>query len=151
MSLKDRFDADLKDAMRARDQLRCDTIRSVKAAVINLEVAQTDPVADAAVEEIVTRLVRQHRESIEIYAKADRADLVGKEEAELEILLGYLPEQMSAEAIKELVQRLAAETGVTGPGDKGKLMGVLMPQVKGKAEGKLVNQVVMELLEGLAG
>ncbi len=151
MSLKERLDADLKDAMRARDRLRCDTLRSVKATVTNTEVKQGDSMADAGVEEIVARLVRQHRESIDIYTKADRPDLVEREETELEILLGYLPEQMSAETIKELVQRLAKETGVTGPGDKGKLMGALMPQVKGKADGKVVNEVVTEILEGLAG
>jgi uncharacterized protein YqeY len=151
MSLKERLDSDLKDAMRARDRLRSDTIRSVKATVTNTEVKQGDSMADAGVEEIVARLVRQHRESIDIYTKADRADLVEREETELEILLGYLPEQLSTEAIKELVQRLAKETGVTGPSDKGKLMGALIPQVKGKADGKVVNEVVTEILEGLAG
>ena len=151
MALQQKLDDDLKDAMRGRDRLRCDTIRQVKATVTNAEIQQGRSFDDPQVEEILARLVRQHRESIEMFTKGKRQDLVDKEEAELKILLSYLPEQMSADEIMALAKQAAKEVGAQGPADKGKVMGHLMPQVKGKAEGKLVNDVVMEVLAGLGG
>lgn len=150
MSLPQKLDADLKDAMRSRDQVRMDAIRQVKAAVTNAEVQQAGPLTDTQVEEIIARLVRQRRESIEMFGKGNRQDLVAKETAELNILLAYLPQQLTPDEIRALVTRAAAETGARGPADKGKLMGKLMPQVKGKAEGKLVNEIVSQVLADLA-
>ncbi|MCH7552878.1 MAG: GatB/YqeY domain-containing protein [Chloroflexi bacterium] len=136
--------------MRARDRLRLDTIRSIKALAINEEIKRGATLTDQQVEEIVARLVRQHRESIEVFSKNQREDLAAKEKLELDILLSYLPEQLSADAIRALAEEAATAVGAAGPGDKGKIMGRLMPQVKGKADGKLVNEVVMALLERLA-
>lgn len=149
MSLQQKLDEDLKNAMRSRDQIRMDAIRQVKAAVMNAEVQQ-GTLTDAQVEEIISRLVRQRRESIDMFAKGNRQDLVAKETTELNILLAYLPKQLSVEDIRALVKQVAAEVGAHGPADKGKLMGKLMPQVKGKAEGKLVNDVVSQVLAELA-
>ena len=104
---------------------------------------------DKAIEEVITRLARQHRESIEVFRQKDRAELADKEEAELALLLAYLPEQLTAEQVRALAEEAAAAVGASGPGDKGKVMGQLMPQVKGRAEGKLVNQTVTELLASL--
>ena len=150
MTLLAKMEDDLKDAMRARDRLRLDTIRSIKALAINEEIKRGAALTDQQVEEIIARLVRQHRESIEVFSKNQREDLAAKEKLELDILLSYLPEQLSADAIRALAEEAAAAVGAAGPGDKGKIMGRLMPQVKGKADGKLVNEVVMALLERLA-
>ena len=150
MTLLAKLEDDLKDAMRARDRLRLDTIRSIKALAINEEIKRGATLTDQQVEEIVARLVRQHRESIEVFSKNQREDLAAKEKLELDILLSYLPEQLSADAIRALAEEAATAVGAAGPGDKGKIMGRLMPQVKGKADGKLVNEVVMALLERLA-
>ncbi len=150
MPLRQQFDADLREAMRARDQVRMDTIRQVKATVTNEEVTAGATYDDAKIQEVMGRLVRQHRESIEQFAKANRQDLKQKEEAELKVLLSYLPQQMGAAEIMALAKQIAAEAGARGPADKGKVMGKLMPQVKGKAEGIEVNRVVTELLESLA-
>ena len=130
MSILQQLDADLKDAMRARDQLRLDTIRQVKAAATNEEIRREEALDDTQVEEEIFRLVRQHRESIEMFSKGDRKDLADKEQRELEILLSYLPEQLSPEQIRTLVGEAIEAVGASGPSDKGKVMGSLMPKVK---------------------
>lgn len=150
MSLMEKLEMDLKEAMRGRQQVRLDTLRGVKSTVMNEEIKTNKPVDDAAVLEIIGRLVRQRRESIEMFSKGGRQELAQKEQAELEILQAYLPQQMSPAELRELVQRVAKEVGAHGPGDKGKVMGKLMPQVKGKAEGKAVNDVVSEILASLS-
>lgn len=150
MSLRQQIDTDLKDAMRSRDRLRCNVLRQIKSTVINEEFKTEGEFDDAKVQEIVGRLVRQHRESIEIFGKADRADLKETEEAELQILQSYLPEQVSADEVLMLARQAAEAVGARGPSDKGKVMGRLMPQLKGKADGTLVNQVVTDHLAGLA-
>ena len=150
MSLRQQIDTDLKDAMRSRDRLRCNVLRQIKSTVINEEFKTEGEFDDAKVQEIVGRLVRQHRESIEIFGKADRADLKETEEAELQILQSYLPEQVSADEVLMLAREAAEAVGARGPSDKGKVMGRLMPQLKGKADGTLVNQVVTDHLAGLA-
>ncbi len=146
MSLLQRLDADLKDAMRARDQVRMDTIRHVKTVATMAEIKQTSALTDAQVEEIIARLVKQRRESIEMFLKGKRQDLVDKETSEIKILQAYLPQQMSADEIKAIVRKVVEEVGAKGPGDKGKVMGKLMPLVKGKADRQAVNTVVTEIL-----
>lgn len=150
MSLRQQIDADLKDAMRSRDRLRLNVLRQIKSTVINEEFKTEGEFDDAKVQEIVGRLARQHRESIEIYGKADRPELKKTEEDELQILQSYLPEQVSAEEILVLAKQAAEAVGAQGPSDKGKVMGRLMPQFKGKADGTLVNQVVTDHLASLA-
>ena len=149
MGLRERLDADLKDAMRARDRTRMDTVRQIKSTVDTEEARKGAEFGDVAIEEIVTRLARQHRESIDVFRQKDRAELADKEEAELALLLAYLPEQLTADQIRALAEEAAAQVGAAGPSDKGKVMSRLMPQVKGRAEGKLVNQTVTDLLAAL--
>jgi len=151
MSLKDQLDEDLKQSMRSRDRVRLDAIRQIKAAVTNAEIQHGGNFDDAQVEEIIARIVRQHRESIEAFKKGNRQDLIDTEEAELTVLLPYLPEQMPAEEIAALARQAAKDVGAQGPADKGKIMGKLMPQVKGKADGKVVNDIVTQVMEGLGG
>ena len=96
-------------------------------------------------------MARQYRESIDAYGAAGRADLVAKEEGELAVIMRYLPRQMEREEILNIVSQVAQEIGAVGPADRGKVMGKLMPQLRGKADGALVNTVVGELLDSLAG
>lgn len=150
MSLQQRLDNDLRDAMRSRDKVRLNVIRQIKAAVTNAEIKEGGQFDDAKVHEVISRLVRQHRESIELFTKGHRQDLRDNEEAELRVLQSYLPQQMSSDEVRALARQAAEQVGARGPADKGKVMGKLMPQLKGKADGAEVNKVVMELLESLA-
>ena len=149
MSMQQRLGDDLKDSMRSRNSVRSDTIRQVKSAITYGELQSNNALDDVQVQEIIGRLVRQHRESIEMFKKGNRQDLMDKEQEEFGILLAYLPEQISSEEVMALARQVAQEVGAQGPADKGKVMGRLMPQVKGKAEGKLVNDAVTEILESL--
>lgn len=149
--MQQKLSQDLLAAMRSRNQPRMDVIRQVKATLTNQEIQQASPLTDAQVEEVISRLVRQHRESIEMFAKGNRQELVDKEKAELEVLLAYLPQQLTPEQIRSMAAEAAAQVSARGPADKGKVMSKLMPLVKGKAEGRVVNDVVTEVLTRLAG
>ena len=149
MGLREKLSDDLQQAMRAQDRTRLDVVRQIKSTVDTEESRKGVDFDDAAIEEIITRLVRQHRDSIDVFGEQERDELVAKEQAELEILLAYLPEQLTPEQIRAIVEEIAGKVGAAGPGDKGKVMGQLMPQVKGRAEGKIVNEMVTEVLAGL--
>ena len=150
MTLRSRLEEDLKAAMRAREAVRRDTIRYLLSEVQKAEKAEQRDFDDEEVLRVLGRQAAQRRESIEAFAKGGRQDLVDKEEAELEIILEYMPEQMSEEQIAELVQAAIEEVGASGPQDMGKLMGRLMPQTRGKADGRTVNEIVRRLLAGLS-
>ncbi len=150
MSLKDQLANDLKDAMRARDETRKTAIRMVIAAIKNAEVAAIRQFDDTEVLGVVAKQVKQRRESIEEFTKANRKDLADKEEAELKILEAYMPAQMSREEVAREARAAIAEAGARSPGDKGKVMSVLMPRLAGRAEGRLANEVVTELLSSLS-
>lgn len=134
--------------MRKSDRVRLSTLRLTRAEIHNAEIAKGKALDDAGVIEVLSREIKKRRESITEFEKGHRQDLVAKEQAELAILLEYLPPQMPRDEIETLAHRAIEEVGARGPGDKGKVMGKLMPQVKGKAEGKLVSDVVSELLSG---
>ena len=147
MTLQERLIADLRNAMKSGDKVRQSTIQLVRAGIKNAEIAKGDSLDDAGVIDILSREVKQRRESIDEYAKANRQDLVAKEEAELAIVLEYMPHQMSREEIMALARQVIGEVGAQGPRDKGKVMSRIMPEVKGKAEGRVVNEVVNQLLD----
>ncbi len=147
MALQERLTADLKTAMKSGDKQRMSVLRMMKAAIKNAEIAQGKPMDDAGVFVVLSREARRHRESIVEFQKANRQESVEKEEAELAITLEYLPQQMSREEIEKLVSQIVAEVGAQSPKDKGKVMPKLMPLVKGKADGQLVNEVVTRMLE----
>ena len=149
MALTDQLQGDLHQAMRARDAIRVSVIRLLRSGIGYQEKETQKPLNDAEVLEIISRQVRQRRESIEMYQKGQRQDLVDKETAELAILQEYLPAQLSEEELSELVRQVITEVGATGANDKGRVMGRMMPQVRGKAEGGAVNQVVTKLLAEL--
>ena len=144
--LKETLDEDLKAAMRAGDRSRVSIIRLVRAGIKNAEVAKGGSLDEAGVIRVITREIREHRDSLAEFKKANRTDLTTKNEEELEILLGYLPQQMSREEIVNAAQAVIAQVGARGTADKGKVMPVLMAQLRGKADGRDVNEVVSDLL-----
>lgn len=148
MSLQDRLVEDIKDAMRQKDELRRTTLRMIRSAIQYEEIAKREPLDDIGVVDILSRMVRQHQESITEFQRGNRPDMVEREEAELEIVRNYLPEQLSGDEIAELARKIIADVGAAGPGDMGKVMGQLMPHVRGKADGGEVSRVVTELLVG---
>jgi uncharacterized protein YqeY len=148
MSLKDRLAEDLKQAMRQGDERRKSTIRLVRAAITNTEIERGEELGDDGVLAVIARQAKQRRESVTEFAKAGRRDLVDQEEEELQILLSYLPAQMSRDEIEVVAQQVIAEVGATSRAQMGEVMRRLMSQLKGKADGGLVNQVVREILTG---
>jgi len=149
MGLKERLDEDLKKAMMEQDVLRRSVLRLIRSEVHNEEIALQKPLEDDLIVGVISRQVRQRRESIYEFRRGKRDDLVQREEAELAVILDYLPPQLTTDELTALAQGIIREIGAQGLGDKGKVMGRLMPQVKGKAEGSAVNEVVTELLEAL--
>ncbi len=149
MTLQERLAADLKEAMKSGDKARVSTLRMMKAATKNAEIAAGKTLDDASVTEVLFREAKKHRESITEFQKANRQDVVEKEEIELAIVLEYLPRQMSREEVAEIVRQVIGEVKAQSPKDKGKVMSKLMPQVKGKADGQMVNEVVTQALEAI--
>lgn len=146
MTLQEKLRADLKQAVKGGDYTCRSLLRLVLAGVKNAEIDKGAPVDDSGVIDVISREVKRHRESIAEFRKGNRPDLVAKEEAELAILLEYLPPQMSREEIAEAARKIMEQVGASGPGDKGKVMSQLMPRLKGRAEGREINDVVSELL-----
>lgn len=144
-TLKDRISADLKDAMRARDQLRLDTLRSALSGFVYKRSEGGQELSDADERDVVARLVKQRGDSLAEFAKAGRTDLAEKERAEREILQAYLPPQRSAAEVREIVQSVLAELPAESR-NAGAVMKVVMPQLKGVADGNLVRQIVTEEL-----
>ncbi|MCH8065188.1 MAG: GatB/YqeY domain-containing protein [Chloroflexi bacterium] len=149
MSLKEQLANDLKDAIRQRDESRKIAIRMAIAAIKYAEVERRAALSEADVLTIVSREAKQRRESIAEFEKADRSDLVDKEQAELDVLQTYLPAQVSRDEIAEAAREVIAEVGAGGPRDKGKVMPVLVGRLAGRAEGREINEVVTELLASL--
>lgn len=146
MNLKDRLVSDMKEAMKAREEgkLRLSVIRMARASIKNVEIDKRRELTEEEVVEVLAREVKMRRDSIEEYVKAKRQDVVDQLNEEIRILMAYLPEQLSETEIRQLVQEAVQATGARGPKEMGKVMGYLMPKVKGKADGKLVNQIVKE-------
>ncbi|HFC8490690.1 TPA: GatB/YqeY domain-containing protein [Neisseria subflava] len=146
MSLKTQLTEDMKTAMRAKDQVSLSTIRLINAAIKQFEVDERTEADDAKVISILTKMVKQRKDSAKIYTEAGRQDLADKENAEIEILNRYLPQMMSAEEIKTAVEAAVAETGASGIADMGKVMGVLKTRLAGKADMGEVNKVLKAAL-----
>ena len=148
-SIKERLDEDIKTTMRARDRERLETLRFLKSQIQLAEKNALEELDDSGVTDVITKQAKDRRESIEMFGQGGRDDLVAKERAALSILQEYMPEQMDSDAIAALAQQVISEVGAAGPGDRGKVMGRIMPQVRGKADGSEVNAVVSRLLESL--
>jgi len=148
MALQQRLADDQKNAMKSKDKLRLSVIRMVRAKIKNAEIEKRDVLNDDEVLKVIARDVKQHKESITAFTDGNRPELAEKEEAELAMLMEYMPQQMSRDEVVAIVKQVIDEAGATGPQDKGKVMGKIMAQVSGKADGKEVNAIVMELLAG---
>lgn len=146
MSLKTQLTEDMKTAMRAKDQVSLSTIRLINAAIKQFEVDERTEADDAKVISILTKMVKQRKDSAKIYTEAGRQDLADKENAEIEILNRYLPQMMSAEEIKTAIEAAVAETGASGMADMGKVMGVLKTRLAGKANMGEVNKILKAAL-----
>ena len=168
MAIQEQLQLDLKAAMRAGEKQRVEVIRMALAAIKNAQIAQVKQAYDAsaaeggdaeieldrsaglsetAVQDTLTKEVKRRREAALVYRQAQRTDLAESEEAEAAILEAYLPRQMTAEELRPLIAAKIAEVGATGQGDMGKLMPVVMKEFKGKADGRVINQVVRDLLK----
>jgi len=147
MSLLERFNEDLKEAMKASKALKVSVLRMVKAAAKNRQIEKGRDLTDEEIVDVLSSMVKQRRDSVEQYAKAGRMDLATKEEEEITILQAYMPAQLGADELDRIIREAIAESSAAGPQDMGKVMRVLMPKVKGLADGKYVNQRVKELLE----
>jgi len=146
MSLEDKIRENLKESLRQGDKARVSILRLLLSEIKYAEIAQQQPLNDDETLGVIARQVKRHRESIELFKKGSRNDLVAQEEMELNILMEYLPRQMKREEIVSLAKQVIAELGAKEIKDKGKVMSQLMPQVRGKAEGKEVSEVVLKLL-----
>ena len=147
MSLQDRLNQDLRDAMRSGDALRRDVVRMARNAIAYAEKAKGSPLDDAETLAALQQQARQRRDSIEAYRAAGRDDREAQESAELAVLEEYLPQLMGRDEVEAAARAVIEQLGASGPGDKGKVMGRLMADLKGKADGGLVNATVTELLQ----
>ena len=150
MSLKDRIGEDIKSAMKAKDKIRLETVRSIKKVILEKEVALRPKGQDSLTEEqeieVLSQQAKQRRDSIEQYRNGGREDLAEKEAQELAIIETYLPKQLSDEEINSILDEIITSVGATTAKDLGKVMGVAMKQLKGKADGKKIQALVKEKL-----
>jgi len=146
MSLGERLNEDMKLAMKSHAKFKLSVIRMVRAAIKNLEIEQRRPLDDQEVLDILSREIKQRRDSLQEFEKAGREDLAEAVKAEIAILIEYLPQQLTEEEVKSIVQQTIQEVGASSKADMGKVMSALMPKVKGRADGKIVNQAVQHLL-----
>ena len=146
-NIKQKLTNDLKQAMRSGDKIKTSVIRLLLADIQNAEIANRQAIlGDQELFSIIAKEVRQHKESITAFQQGNRDDLVAQEEAEMAILQEYLPQQISREEIMTAARQVIGEIDAQGPGDKGRVMSQLIPQLKGKADGREVNEIVTGLL-----
>jgi uncharacterized protein YqeY len=148
LSLKERLVEDMKAAMKAKEEgkVRLSVIRMARAAIKNAEIDKKTEFNDAQVIEVLAREVKMRRDAMEEFSKAKRPDKVRELEEEVAILMEYLPQQLTEGEIRKLAEEIIAETGAQGIKDIGKVMSLITPKTKGRADGKIVNQIVRELL-----
>jgi uncharacterized protein YqeY len=146
MALKDSIQEALRGALKRQQRVEVATLRLLVSEIKYAEIAQQKPADDNKVLDVIAKEVKRHRESIEAFKLGNRGDLVAQEEAELAVLMSYLPEQMSQAEIMAAARQVIDAVGAKGPSDKGKVMSQLMPQLRGKADGKEVSDIVSELL-----
>jgi hypothetical protein len=146
MGLRERLSEEMKLAMKARDELRLSAIRLIRSAVKNRDIDLKRELDDREIVDVVSTLCKQRRESIRMFGEAGRNDLVAKEEKELAVILDFLPRQLGRDEVAVLVDTAIAESGAHGSRDMGKVMKALMPHVSGRADGRMVSDLVKEKL-----
>ncbi|GAD15875.1 GatB/YqeY domain-containing protein [Lentilactobacillus otakiensis] len=148
MSVYDKLLSDMKDAMKARDKVRLGVIRGIKAQVMNAKVADGNhDLTEDQINDIIMKEIKQQKESLEEFQKADRQDLVKDQEAKLKIAEEYAPKQLSEDEVEKIVQDTMSQVGAESMADFGKVMGAIMPKVKGKADGSVINKLVKKQLQ----
>ncbi len=147
MPLKEKLMEDLKDSMKSKDKVRKNVVTLVKAAIKQREVDERIELDDTDIVDIIAKQIKQKKDSIEDFEKGNRQDLIDLTNEEIKILLDYLPPQLSEEELDLIVKNAVEQTGAQTKKDLGKLMALIMPQVKGKADGKQVNQIVAKYLQ----
>ena len=148
MSLKEQLFADLKTAMKEKDTLKKDTVQLIRSGILQFEKDNKVELDDEGVMEIITKQLKSRRDSLPDFVKSGREDLIEKLNKEIEILLGYLPEQLSEDEIAAIVEEAIAATGAASIKEMGKVMGIVNPKVKGRADMKVVGALVKKLLQG---
>ena len=146
MSIKEKLMEDLKTSMRNKDKLRKDTITMVRAAIKQIEVDERKELTDAEVIEVLNKQLKEKKKSIDEFAKGNRQDLIDQTNAEIEILLDYLPKQLSEEELTEIVQATIEELNLSSSKEMGLLMKNVMPKVKGRADGSMISKIAQNLL-----
>jgi len=146
MSLKEKLMEDLKSAMKDKDTIRKNTVQMVRSAVLQVEKDNKVTLDNDGVLEIISKELKKRKDSLAEYEKSGRQDLIDGLKAEINVLLGYLPEQLSENQIEDIVKDVIKETGATSAKEIGKVMQAVLPKVKGRADGKIVNQIVKKLL-----
>ena len=147
ISLKERLDGDLKDAMRNKDSIRRTVLRTIISEIRNAEIAKQEALNDEGVLVVMTKQAQQRRDSIEAFKVASRSDLVESESAELKIISGYLPEQLSEDEIEVVITEVISQVEAKGSSDMGKVMKEIMQRVRGRADGKMVSAIVTSRLK----
>jgi hypothetical protein len=146
MSLKERLLEDMKSAMKDKDTIKKNTIQSVRAAVLQVEKDNKVTLDDDGILDVIAKEVKRRRDVLPDYEKSGRQDLIDDLKAEIDILLKYLPEQLTEEELEEIVRQAVKDTGATSVKDMGKIMQEVMPKVKGRADGKMVNVIVKKII-----
>lgn len=148
MSLEQTINADIKTAMLAKDEISLRSLRAIKAAILLAKTAEgaKDALSQEEETKLVQKLVKQRKDSLDIFEKQNRPDLAQKEKEEIVVMEKYLPAQLSPEALREAVKNIIAATGATSPAEMGKVMGVATKQLSGVADGKVISAIVKELL-----
>lgn len=146
MSLKEQLADDLKAAMKEKNAIRKNTVQMVRAAVLQVEKDKKVTLDDEGVLEVIAKQLKQRRDSLPDYEKSGRDDLITELKAEMDVLMGYLPAQLSREELERIVAEAVANTGAATMKDIGKVMAAVMPQTKGRADGKLINEIAKNML-----
>ncbi|MCT4621196.1 MAG: GatB/YqeY domain-containing protein [Marinisporobacter sp.] len=147
MALKERLMADLKEAMKEKNKVKKSVITMVRSAVKQYEVDNRVELDDESILEIISKQVKQKKDAIEEFAKGERDDLVDEAKAEIEVLMDYLPEQLTEDQVSEIVSKVIEEIGANSMKDMGKIMAAVMPKVKGRTDGKTINKIVRQILQ----
>jgi uncharacterized protein len=146
MSLETKIMAEMKEAMKAKDEATLRGLRAVKAAILLLKTSGSEVTEDAELK-MLQKLVKQRKDSLEIFQQQNRTDLAQKEEEEIKVIEKFMPQQMNEDELKLAVQKIIIDTGASSPADMGKVMGVATKQLAGKADGKAISAAVKELLK----
>jgi len=147
--LRETLDSDLKEAMRNKEALKRTVLRTMLSEIRNAEINSQTTLDDEGIISVLTKQVQQRKDSVEAYEAANRQDLVAKESEEINIISVYLPEQLPQEEIEQIIDLAISQSGASSLDDMGKIMGLVMPQVRGRADGKIVNTIVTSKLRAL--